>query len=356
MAVSIAPATIFDRAMTDRIPCNVFQTDDLPPSEQFGAWRDSIAPMFDIYRAEVPPTGFSASFTSFLVGPMVMGRTSFGPHHFGRDSDRIQRDGLNHFHLILHVGGGYLIRLENSDLMILPNDSTLLDFSRPFQFLCDCPAELLVIAIPRDLIKQTISVYDSHGAHLKGDSPLGQVLSANLHTLHRWLPHMTMTETSAVATATAAMIAACFFPNIVGASSRPDGQRSNVFERIKSHIDRNLGSQMLTAEHLGEKFGVSRATLYRHFKSYGGLNAYIRDQRLSRSMTALMTPESRQRRISEIAHDWGFEDESTFSHVFRKEFGISPNQIRRFLANGKTDPDLPVDRAYQEWLQRLKRK
>ena len=79
-----------------------------------------------------------------------------------------------------------------------------------------------------------------------------------------------------------------------------------------------------------KEIGVSRATLYRDFKSafaYGP-GDFIRQARLEAS-TAMLRRGSRP--ITEIATECGFYDQSHFDRCFRLAMGVSPSEYRRRL-------------------------
>src|SRR5260221_505314 len=118
--------------MSKPIPISTFETSPIPPQQQFQAWREILTPLFDVASPEDhEPPAFEAAFESYLVGPLVLGGTTFDAHRYGRDPARIRRDGLNHYQLQLHLSGGYAGRFDGRDLVIGPGDMVLFDFARP---------------------------------------------------------------------------------------------------------------------------------------------------------------------------------------------------------------------------------
>jgi AraC-like DNA-binding protein len=56
--------------------------------------------------------------------------------------------------------------------------------------------------------------------------------------------------------------------------------------------------------------------------------ATIRTRRLERCREDLSDPALAHRSIMEIAEHWGFGDPAHFSRAFRKQFGMTPSEVR----------------------------
>lgn len=65
------------------------------------------------------------------------------------------------------------------------------------------------------------------------------------------------------------------------------------------------------------------------FESEGtSITEFVREERLRRARSLLLSPCSRGRRIAEIAYEVGFNDLSYFNRSFRRRFGHSPSELR----------------------------
>jgi AraC-like DNA-binding protein len=336
--------------MSRFLPINVFDTSSLPPREQFPAWCESISPMFDARPIdEIAPPSFSGEFEAYLAGPLVLGGTTFDRHHYGRDASRIRRDQLNHYHLNLHLSGGYLGRFGDHEVDVGSGDITLMDFGQPL-VLQSQRSELLVIAIPREAIEFKITPANHHGLVLRGETGLGQLLGDHIRSLIARLPAMTADEATAAASGSIAMIAACFQPTAATFAHAKYTLLDSLRNRIRQHIALKLREGEIPSADLCAEFGISRASLYRLFEPFGGVSAYVQNQRLSHVFTALMNPLQNHRTISAIAFEWGFSSETHFSRAFRKAFGVTPSDAR-------ADMQVPGHQAsIREWLPRMRRR
>jgi AraC-like DNA-binding protein len=333
--------------MSPLLPVSTFATDVVSPEKQFAAWRESIAPLFDAAPARhAEPRSFQGEYETYMAGPLALGGTAFEAHRYGRSAQRIRSDGLNHYHVNLHLAGGFSGRVGERDFSAGPGDITLLDFGKPVE-LHSLPSELLVIGVPREALEFNIPRGEHHGLVLRGVTGLGGLLGDHMRSLVARLPQMTVDEVPAATAASIAMIAACFQPTAATFAEAKSTLLDSIGDRLRRHIALNLRAGALAPDELCAEFGISRASLYRVFTPYGGVAAYIQNQRLSHVFTALMNPMHKHRKISDLAFEWGFVSEPHFSRTFRKAFGMSPSDARS--VNDRPD-DL------QEWVPRLRRR
>ena len=109
--------------------------------------------------------------------------------------------------------------------------------------------------------------------------------------------------------------------NIPMIPARPD--KRSLAEQV---IEERLGSAMLTVANLCRWTGMSRSSLYRLFDADGGVQAYIRDQRLARVAAELRLVTTG--RVADIAERWGFCDAAYLARVFREVHGMTPSAYR----------------------------
>lgn len=93
------------------------------------------------------------------------------------------------------------------------------------------------------------------------------------------------------------------------------------------YIDDNIGSN-LSVDIIAQEAYYSPFHFHRLFKAIMGepVNSYVNRQRIER--TALQLIHQRSRTITEIANEFGFSSNSSFSKAFRKHYGLSPTQFR----------------------------
>ncbi|EFE93736.1 helix-turn-helix domain-containing protein [Serratia odorifera] len=103
--------------------------------------------------------------------------------------------------------------------------------------------------------------------------------------------------------------------------------RANIIHDLLDWIETHL-DQPLLLDNVAAKSGYSKWHLQRMFRSTTGhaLGSYIRERRLSKAAQAL---RSTPRPILDIALQFHFDSQPSFSRAFKKQFGKTPAVYRR---------------------------
>jgi AraC-like DNA-binding protein len=101
---------------------------------------------------------------------------------------------------------------------------------------------------------------------------------------------------------------------------------------ILNYVQENIFIQEnLRIEKISDCFKISQSYLGRYFKKHTGntLQAYISNYKLRLIESRLLNSDMR---ISEIAHELNFTDESHLNKTFKKFVGLSPTEFRKKFA------------------------
>lgn len=188
---------------------------------------------------------------------------------------------------------------------------------------------------------------------LEIDSPKGRLLAA-AHT-------ELVSAQSHGATKDAALIAQIFVDLVRRLMLGPERQGTAAQDEdlpvallLRDYILTNLHRADLDADTLASAFGISRATLYRHFESEGGVNRCIRDRRLDRCFFELAGAKAERGKVAAVARRWHFTDATHFNRLFRQRFSLSPSQcLSRGMHPGSRAPSEQL-RIAQEWLEQFR--
>ena len=105
----------------------------------------------------------------------------------------------------------------------------------------------------------------------------------------------------------------------------------NRINRVFDFIEENLESD-LSLSKVAENALYSPFHFHRVFKYITGetLNDYVSRQRIEKSALDLL---HKSITVSELAHKFGFSDNSSFSRAFKKYFGVSPTEFKKQNSN-----------------------
>lgn len=102
----------------------------------------------------------------------------------------------------------------------------------------------------------------------------------------------------------------------------------NRINKILTYIDDNLNND-LTLEKLSNIVHYSPFHLHRLFRAYTNepINQYITRKRIEKTASLLI--HKKDLSISEIALNYGFNSNSSFTRTFKKTYGVSPSEFRK---------------------------
>lgn len=99
-----------------------------------------------------------------------------------------------------------------------------------------------------------------------------------------------------------------------------------LMERVMKHINDNIGNPEFNVEMLTSNVGLSRVQLHRKLKELTGLSSadFIRNIRLKQAGILL---KDKKINITQVAYAVGFTNQTHFSTLFKKFYGVSPKDF-----------------------------
>lgn len=302
-----------------------FSTRPLPARDQRPAWRAWFNPVFDLaWTSEEAHDPFEADIATWAAGGAVFSRVTAPGLHSLRNAAHIRRDPTDHW--VIAVGrAASRIRLPDTELRVAAGAPFVVSLADPVESARG-QDDRLHLYLPRDRFSALAPQLDrARGRSIEGG--LGRLFADYMHLLQRTLPTLSETEVARLPDAIEAMVAACVLPGATAAETTCGQVDLTRLERVRQAVRRRLHSATLTPSSLGRDVGMSRSQLYRLLEGEGGVIRYIQRQRLRTIHAALADPND-ERPISAIAESCGFYEPSTFSRTFRREFGVTPSDVR----------------------------
>ncbi|MBB3699439.1 helix-turn-helix domain-containing protein [Flammeovirga yaeyamensis] len=103
--------------------------------------------------------------------------------------------------------------------------------------------------------------------------------------------------------------------------------------KIKERLDSSV-REKINLENLSLEFGISKSKLKRDFKTVFN-NSVYQYFMISKMNKAHKMLQSKQKNISQIAYELGYDYPSTFSQMFKKIKGFSPSEVTTIIKTPK---------------------
>jgi len=339
--------------MSGIIPTVHFNTDDLPASGRFEAWRSAV----HAHRTWLPegadPIQFRAVADAWTFGDIVLVRSRLPPVCLARTPEMALADGENWISVAFQVSGTTTFTLDRGDSVLTVGPGEIIVFDMTRDFKAETPAhEVITCAISRRAMLQALAdIPPHHGLLIEGS--WGRLLADYMLALVRELPAMPAAHAADLSRTFIHLLAACMKAANGQAAAPIPRRTADIRQAIVNHIENNLKSAELDPQTICKALGISKAHLYRAFANNGGVTAYIRKRRLETIHVRLCDP-SEPRNIGEIAFEYGFVSNAHFSRLFRQTFGFSPRDVRIGQpVSFDVDRDQDDLALFRSWIRRL---
>lgn len=305
--------------------------ENMEPEEQYLAWRTCLAPFFDIEPIKTPEFDqFESESTWHLLDDLVMAESIASHSSYQRDKKWLnQHDDAEHilFQLYLQgtnqgVNGDRVFHSEVGDIVAIDTRKEI------YAQTNEC--KILSVVVPRHLIKEADKL---NGANLTSGNVRTRLLREHMLTLWKSMPEIMPEENSVLSHGLIDLINALFKPDNQCQENEASALEQSLLSSMKNHIEQNLHIETLGVDMLCKNFHCSRSSLYRLFQADGGVASYIRKRRLIATFKVLIMPRNNKVRIIDVAAQYGFINQATFSRLFLQHFGISPSDVASLKTN-----------------------
>lgn len=275
--------------------------------------------------------------TIWYMNEIILGWVDAPAQRLERSERQIAQQGLDHVLLQFYESGRSRVETQHHRGTVESGQVVVFDLTQPVRIEA-AAVKATNLMIPRALLSEGVGIVEMlHGRAFDYDSdPVRRLLYTYLRGLIECGDALEPRHLHGVAQAASKLCGACF--------RRQDDIRrmadTEVNLSIRNFIQRDLGNTDLGVDLITERFGLSRATLYRLFEADGGVINYIRDRRLMGAMRLLTRADGSSRpRVSAVAYAMGFSDEKTFSRAFKRRFGFLPREASSDdIAAARTGP------------------
>ena len=236
-----------------------------------------------------------------------------------------------YFLLHLQLAGNSINQQPGRETVLAPGDLTLIDSTRWYRVAFGSPTSILVVRIPRPLLRQYMASPEAMTMlRLPRSSGTNRLAARFIRDLWR-TSQQAMTEASGSHLTDALMsVDRC----------RPTRQhRKRVFRaraqaaalriRLTDYIEANLGDSDLNPTAIAQSGRISLRYLHLLFREQGeSVWHYVQRRRMEECARVLRDRQRAASSISEIACEHGFNSAAHFCRAFRTRYGVTPGEFR----------------------------
>ncbi|SFV33477.1 helix-turn-helix domain-containing protein [Hyphomicrobium facile] len=273
---------------------------------------------------------FQTQWISTQSGKGSAIRWSCAAHTTRRTENDIADSIPSGYGILFAVSGGAMLTHKREEILVSPGNAVLYNLDQPMQvdMLKAAKRDFLLITLPHDILPEPFSSNDGSFSPrlLSHHTPLLQCVDH----LACMIAEKNADEFRHVFRACERLITAELLARDhagLEAAQRPS-VANDLFERILSVIEMEIGNPELSPQWLADKFGISVRYIHKLFASRDlTCQGYITTERLSHAKQDL-SASANTIRISALAYRWGFSDSSSFGRAFKSRFGLAPGQYR----------------------------
>lgn len=338
--ITQAPLGVDEREKGDLAPL-LFETAGLPPCQQFPAWQEHAAPLFDsrLPDAVQPGDGFVVRQDVWNLGGLLIVQQVNPAFSFERSANKVRLSPIDHWQITFLRSGSSWTESGGRVVQNTPGLMEVRSYGRPFRGRT-LAADSVGMIVPAELFADRGGLpAASHNVALGGHR--ARLLFDHLLSLEATLSRLTQDDLPGIRDRLREMVMDAVTPLADPADDKEQVSQAGLMTRARRFIIANILSPDLTVDTLCRELGTSRTRLYELFETHGGVATYIRRRRLM-AAHAMLTDPSETRKIGAIGMAVGFDSAANFSRAFTQHFGYSPSTVQKHGA-GKGPRDRAAD-------------
>jgi AraC-like DNA-binding protein len=296
------------------------------------------------------PGPFAARSSFWTLHDLTLADLQLDAFSADRDDAMIRAFPADHLFLIVMIEGTTRFSHSGGEQLCGPGDACLLDMSRTMRTVSS-RQHCITAAFSRAFVEEASGPVRAHGRLPR--SAHTALLVDFVRSLAQRLPSSKLSSVVPLSRICRDLLATAI-----------EHPKPEPVESLSAKVTRQRAVQYIAAQAPGElslpamqaHLGLTRASLYRLFRTDGGVLAFDRRRRLRLLHRALSDPLE-HRSIGELGFAHGFADQAHLSRIFRAAFGYTMGGLRQHLGKAEERPlgASPVEacRIYRESVAEL---
>jgi AraC-like DNA-binding protein len=316
--------------MTDLAPHIVeFSTDGIAERDRIAVWREYYGQVMMRVDLEPPPDmTFEARNRCLSLPGLQLMESSSSPVKVSRGG-RYLADGNDDVVLAIAGSGSIVINSGGREQGLSAGQAVVLSGGEPASYHRVSTGQSFTLRVPRAVFESTVvsvedalmrPIPDNCGALKLMEDYAGWLLHAG--NVDKQLLNLSVRHIQD-------LLALAIGPTADFAdTARTRGLRAARLKLAKSYVASNSHRRDLSVTALAASLNVTPRYVQRLFETDGTtFSEFVLQQRLARAHRLLCEPQGAAA-ISAIAYDVGFGDLSYFNRRFRRQYGVTPREVR----------------------------
>ncbi len=300
---------------------------EVQPRRRFAQWQEWMAGVIDVLPpSEWPRNPYDGRLDLHAVGDVTFSRCRSDAVRLRRTLARISREGQGGYVFQLFLAGDPgVVRTRRGERVVRRGEMLALDLEQAVEM--ERPAyEALGIFVPRERIGPRLRGADIHASVVDTRRGLGALASAWVGQYLRELRGLAAGDAVQAMDTLLPLLCDCH-ASAVGRPHAAGADPHDLLARLLAFVHAHRSDPDLTPEALRRHFGLSRRQLYAAFASCEeGPATLIRRSRLAAARDQLVQQPAHP--IAQVAYASGFSSLSDFGRAFRREYGMTPSELR----------------------------
>jgi AraC-like DNA-binding protein len=307
-----------------------FSTDGVAERDRVAVWREYYGHVMMRVDLEPPPDmTFQARNRCLSLPGLQLMESSSSPVKVSRGG-RYLADGNDDVVLAIARSGSIVINSGGREQGLSAGEAIVLSSGEPASYHRVSTGQSVTLRVPRATFESTVvSVEDALMRPIPGDCGALKLME----NYAGWLLHAGNVDQRllnlSVRHIQDLLILALGPTADFADTARTRGLRAARLKLAKSYVASNSHRRDLSVTALAASLNVTPRYVQRLFETDGTtFSEFLLQQRLVRAHRLLCEPSPSAAAISTIAYDVGFGDLSYFNRRFRRQFGMTPREVR----------------------------
>jgi AraC-like DNA-binding protein len=315
-------------------PLQSISTSGVKASERHEFWETGARFLFGaLTLEELSSDPFDANFSYTSIGDLIFCRLSArAPHRVTRTGAVAAHDDRPFLKAVLQTRGRSTIAQSGRTTTLHSGEWTVYDAGQPYNVVLSPGGEFSLLLVPRaKVVSRDLDLRGFILRRFSADRGLGKLIWSLVGNTVDQIPELQRRSSFDLAEIVAQMTRLALLDSLAeeNLDNSALNSRDQLRERVKFYISAHLSDPELSIDKLAGLARCSKRYLHMIFRPENrSISDYILQARLERCRADLLDPKLARRSITEIAYAWGFNSSNHFSRCFKREFGVSPRELR----------------------------